>query len=217
MKVALTEGVLIRKLRAASKFRSLGVSVVSRLGVGLVLTLGMGSALAQAPAAPPPAPPAAEVKGSDSDIERIPNSEKVKNSAQALTTMRDSLRDVIPKLEEARATKDVVKLNCVNDKLTQIKGLLRISEQSDVTLQEAIAKKEDVAINHEYRKVSLAKDRVKQLRAEAEECIGQLAFRTDQNLNVDVDVPDDLPKGDPTVVLTPPTYDLRQPPASPTL
>jgi TolA-binding protein len=196
----------------------MGVNVVSQFRVGLVLTLGMGSvaAFAQAPAAPPAAPPAAEVKGSDSDIERIPNSEKVKNSAQSLTKMRDSLRDVIPKLEEARATKDVVKLNCVNDKLTQIKGLLRISEQSDVTLQEAIAKKEDIAINHEYRKVTLAGDRVKQLRAEAEECIGQLAFRTDQNTNVDVNVPDDLPKGDPTVVLTPP-YDLRQPPASPTL
>ena len=35
--------------------------------------------------------------------------------------MRNVLKEVQGKLEEARNTKDVVKLNCVNEKLTQIK------------------------------------------------------------------------------------------------
>ena len=48
--------------------------------------------------------------------------------------------DVLKSLEEARSEKDVLKLNCVNEKLTQIKGLLRVVQQSDVSLQEAVAK-----------------------------------------------------------------------------
>ena len=60
---------------------------------------------------------------------------------------------------------------------------MRISEQSDVALQEAVAKKETGGAEHEFTKVTIARSKVDQLRAEAEECIGQLAFRTDENLN----------------------------------
>jgi len=124
--------------------------------------------------------------------------------------------DVLGRLEEARATKDVVKLNCVNEKLTQVKGLLRISEQSDVALQEAVSKRDSTAAEHEYSKISIARNKVGQLRTEAEQCIGQLAFRTDENLTVEVEVPNGLPE-DPTnpPPLAPVTS--RLPPASPIL
>ena len=147
----------------------------------------------------------------------IPDPEKVKRSADAIVKMRQALKDVIAKLEEARNTKDVVKLNCVNEKLTQIKGLLRISELADVQLQEAVAKKESETATHEYTKVAIARTKVNQLRAEAEDCIGQLAFRTDENLSVEVEVPDDLPKDDPTTPTKLPPVDVRPAPASPTL
>lgn len=164
-------------------------------------------AIAQAPT-PPDAP----------DASKVPDPEKVRISAEAVTKMRGSLKEVLSKLEEARNTKDVVKLNCVNEKLTQIKGLLRISEQSDVQLQEAVARRETATAEHEFTKVSIAKGKVDQLRAEAEECIGQLAFRTDENLAVEVETPEYLPPGELTVV--PPSFpmiDSRPPPASPTM
>ena len=131
--------------------------------------------------------------------------------------MRLVLKEVLGKLEEARNSKDVVKLNCVNEKLTQIKGLLRISEQSDIALQEAAAKKEATATEHEYTKVSIAGVKVNQLRAEAEECIGQLAFRTDENATTEMEEPDDLPKGDPTLLVPVRGIGIRNPPASPML
>lgn len=166
-----------------------------------------GLAIAQAPT-PPDAP----------DASKVPDPEKVRISADSVTKMRASLKDVLGKLEEARNTKDVVKLNCVNEKLTQIKGLLRISETSDVTLQEAVAKHETATAEHEFTKVSIARSKVDQLRAEAEECIGQLAFRTDENLAVEVETPEYLPPGDLTTI--PPSFppiDSRPPPASPTM
>ena len=90
----------------------------------------------------------------------MPDSQKLERSTQALGGMRESLRQVFEKVEEARRTKDVVKLNCANEKLTQIKGLLRISEQADVALQEALTRRETSVSEHEFTKVMIARQKV---------------------------------------------------------
>ena len=153
----------------------------------------------------------------DIDASKVSDPEKLRTSTASLVSMRSALKDVLGKLEEARTTKDVVKLTCVNEKLTQIKGLLRISETADVNLQESVAKKETATAEHEFTKVSIAGNKVQQLRAEAEQCMGQLAFRVDENLNIEVETPEYLPKGDPTLLPLPMTLiDVRPVPASPT-
>jgi hypothetical protein len=174
-----------------------------------LLLLGVGLARAQGPSKAPA--PTLE-RAAD-----VPDREKVSRSSAAVGRMRSVLSEVLGRLEEARATKDVVKLNCVNEKLTQVKGLLRISEQSDVALQEAVSRKDTTAAEHEYSKVSIAKTKVEQLRTEAEQCIGQLAFRTDENLTVEVEVPSGLPTEDPTNPPQPQPPTNRPPPASPIL
>ena len=160
----------------------------------LAVVLASGLGVAQ-PSAPRPTPTALASLEKASDV---PDGVKLERSTKALATMREVLRDVLGKLEEARRAKDVVKLNCVNEKLTQLKGLLRISEQADVALQEAVSNRETTASEHEYTKVMIAQQKVTQLRHEADGCIGQLAFRTDENLSVEVKTPKDLPGGDPT-------------------
>ncbi|HUM10693.1 MAG TPA: hypothetical protein VLT82_07090 [Myxococcaceae bacterium] len=179
--------------------------------VAALLLLGGGTSRAQGPTKPTTPTPTLE-RAAD-----IPDPEKLTRSTSAVSRMRSVLSEVLGRLEEARATKDVVKLNCVNEKLTQVKGLLRISEQSDVALQEAVSKKDSVAAEHEYSKVSIARTKVDQLRNEAEQCIGQLAFRTDENLTVEVEVPSGLPTEDPTNPTPPPPPTNRPPPASPIL
>jgi len=187
----------------------------------LAAVMVAGAAVAQegtppaAPAPTTPAPAPALTPGLEKASD-VPDPEKMRRSTEGLTRMRNILKDVLGKLEEARRTKDVVKLNCVNEKLTQIKGLLRISEQSDISLQEAVAKREASSAEHEYTKVMIARQKVEQLRAEAEECVGQLAFRTDENLTVEVEVPDDLPKDDPTRPVEPPEIINRTPAGSET-
>ncbi|MCP3167529.1 hypothetical protein [Myxococcus qinghaiensis] len=181
--------------------------------VGMVAAIvATGVAVAQGPVPSPRAPPAAVALEKASEV---PDSQKLERSTQALSVMRDVLRQVIGKVEEARRTKDVVKLNCANEKLTQIKGLLRISEQADVSLQESLTRREVSTSEHEYTKVMIARQKVGQLRSEAEECIGQLAFRTDENLFVEVEEPENLPGGDPTRPPPPDDIFVRPPPASP--
>jgi hypothetical protein len=86
--------------------------------------------------------------------------------------MREHLKVVLGKLEEARNQKDVIRLNCVNEKLTHIKGFIRIAEQADVAMQEAHAKNDETEAIHEFTKVVIAGQRVAQKRAEAEACGG---------------------------------------------
>lgn len=161
-----------------------------------------GSARAQAPA-----------QGNKAEV--LSDQEKVSRANEYLKEMRQALKNVLAKLEEARSTKDVVKLNCVNEKLTNIKGLMRISEQSDITLQEAIGKREDAGAEHEFSKLTIARQKVQVLRTEAEQCVGLLAFETGPT-EVVVEEPRDLPQLDPTQTPAPAPVVSRAPSASPT-
>lgn len=167
-----------------------------------------GGAFAAPAAEAPPVPGAAKA-------EVVSDAEKMARSQDYLGQMRVALKGVLGKLEEARSSKDVVKLNCVNEKLTNMKGLLRISEQADISLQEAVAKREEQAAEHEFSKMTIARQKVDQLRAEAEQCVGMLAFETGPT-EVVVEEPQNLPQLDPTQSHPPPPVVTRPPPASPT-
>jgi hypothetical protein len=130
------------------------------------------------------------------DQEQIPDKEKLSRARSDVEHMQGLLKEVLQRLEEARREKDVVKLNCVNEKLTQMKGLVRVAEQSDIGLQESIAKGEEENAKHEYAKVDLANQRAVQLRSDAEQCIGQLAYVVDEKTLVTVEVPEGIPEPD---------------------
>ena len=160
---------------------------------------------AQAPKSPAPPPREA---GSG-----LTDAQKVQKADENIIRMKQVLKQVISRLEDARTERDIVKLNCVNEKLTQVKGLLRVSEQADIALQEAAARKDEGA-DAEYQKIAIARLKVEQLRAEVEECIGQLAFVVDEKTTVDVELPKDLPQQDLTERQPPPPPVTRPPPAS---
>ncbi len=153
-----------------------------------------------------------------SDFEKasgLSDSEKQEKASQYTSEMRGVLTQVLGLLKEAREDKDVIKVNCVNEKLTKIKGLIRIAEQADITLQEAIAKGERDASTHEYHKITISHQKVKILRTEAEQCIGELAFAVGKTtVEVEVDK-DTVPEDDPTDVALPDTPVFRPPAASP--
>jgi hypothetical protein len=152
--------------------------------------------------------------GSNEAPNTLSDEQRLRKANQFIGQMRQHMKEMGKLLEEARAEKDVVKLNCVNEKLTQAKGLLRVSEQSDIALQEAAAKRESEASEREYGKIAHAKAKIEQLRAEANECAGQLAYVVDQNTTVEVESPKDLPEQDVTNRPPPSPPVSRPPPAS---
>jgi len=163
------------------------------------------------PPEPPPASEETDVKSerpdavrSDSptsiagiDAASVPLEEKQSRVESMLAEQRKILARVSTLLKEARAAKDIVQLNCINEKLTQIKGLLKISENASVKMYEAISNNQADIINHEYTKISVAHQRCVTLGAEAEQCVGEIAVYTGQT-EVTVEIDENITEDDPT-------------------
>jgi hypothetical protein len=69
----------------------------------------------------------------------------------------------------ARKEKDVIKLNCVNDKLVQLKPQMNIADTAEAELDSA-KDSDRIAI---FDGISQAADNVRRLREEADQCIGE--------------------------------------------
>ena len=162
-----------------------------------ILLLGIAAlpaALAFAQGAPSASSPGSEgLRVESQRSEQVPDKEKLSRSADAVAGMQKVLGEVLKHVETARRERDIVKLNCINEKLTQVKALLKIAEQSYIGLQEAVARGAEDGAQHEFAKIGIAKQRVSELRAEAEQCIGQLAYVVDEKTVVTVETPEGLP------------------------
>jgi hypothetical protein len=144
---------------------------------------------------------------------------KLEQSAGAIARMKIALKRVLGRVAEARNAKDIVKLNCVNEKLTQLKVLLDVAEQADLALHDAVGKK-DPGADAELSKIGIARTKIDGLSGEADQCTGQLAYSIDDRTTVEVQQPDGLPEQDVTArpaqtpaFVAPPV--VRPPPASP--
>ena len=113
-----------------------------------------------------------------------------------LNAMKSTLQLALKRLERARSNKDIIQLNCVNDKLTSIKGFLRISEQARVSLAEAMGQRDFDLVEHEFQKISVAGARVENLRLQVEGCVGELSRYTgdpDTRIEVNPEIRSDEP------------------------
>jgi hypothetical protein len=116
------------------------------------------------------------------------SSEKLEAAADNIARMKAAQKQVLGRAEQARNERDVVKLNCVNEKLTQMKALIKVAEQSDLALHESLAAR-DSGGDAEFSKIAIARTKVDGLRAESEACIGQLAYLVDDKTTVEMDQP----------------------------
>lgn len=113
-------------------------------------------------------------------------------------------------LEEARKQRDVVKTLCLSDKLSQVNVAIRSGRERKGQLQSAAERNDAELSGHEFTIVTVLRQRVELLVAEANQCIGeQAAFvgdtRTTVQINPDI-APDEspYPNTDPTLIVGPP-------------
>ena len=127
--------------------------------------------------------------------------------------MQEVFRRVVQLQDVARKQKDVIKLNCVNDKLLQIKQLMNISDAAKTNLQEAITRGDEEGRYHEFGRITIADQQISVLGTEAENCIGEdLSFLGPTEITVELpEEPDD-----PTRPQEPEVPEVEPPPiASP--
>lgn len=135
-------------------------------------------------------------KGTEPE-KKLSDKEMLNKSQEYLKKMRNIYKEILNLLEEARKEKDIVKIKCINENLTAIKALLKIAEQADVSLQEAVIKKDEIVAQHEFEKVEIAYQKAKALNQEANACAGKISM-TPGETKVEVEEPKDITERDPT-------------------
>jgi hypothetical protein len=170
----------------------------AKLGIAslvLAVALGSGSLHAQAPppapmpsppatppgpSVPPPGPsaPADQVTPKGNQLlgpkaAALPPSEMLKAANQLLEELREMLKGVVTLQEMARKQKDVIKLNCINDKLIQLKQLMNLIESNVTFLHEAVAQEDEGLRQSLFSRLADFEIQIRLLVSEAETCIGE--------------------------------------------
>lgn len=107
---------------------------------------------------------------------------------RSVAKMKLSSQRVRGLLDESRRQKDIVKTTCLSDKLAQIEAALKSAQERTVSLKAAIARGEREQGNHEFTVLGVLRQRVEQLDAEANQCIGEeLGFPGETRVSYTVD------------------------------
>jgi hypothetical protein len=185
-----------------------------------------GTVFAQ-PATPPaqPAPPqqdpAAPVPGVqapgavDLRIQQRPTS-SLPEMATQVTEYKKRMEEVAKRIqvlvEEARKQKDIIRINCLTDKLVQVKANQNISDRSAQAMADSSARNDRDAAFHEYTRITIVNQNLQVLGGEAEACVGEdLSYVGATRVDVDTE---GVPTGDPTQPVGPGGPDIARPPSA---
>lgn len=143
------------------------------------------------------------------DSAKLSAKEKQKRAESMVSEIGDSQKRATELLGEARKAQDIFQLNCINERFHQIKGLGKVSGDSQKGMWEAMAEGKDDLATHFFTKIAVAHQKVLILRAEVEQCLGATAIYTGKTeVKVEVEGGDDGttdPTADPTTGGTPTT------------
>jgi hypothetical protein len=190
-----------------------GVNVLCRILVAAMLVAPVLSAAAeQAPAGKQAPALKLPSQGMTPDsAAQIPEARKLQIADQNLKAIRKAVDRVAARADEARTEKDVGKLNCLNAQLTQMKGLGKVASQANEAMVDALAKKDQATANTQFARIVIATDKVVKSGAEADVCLGQLAYLVDGQTQVEVEIPGGLPNQDVTNRAPPPAATITPP------
>lgn len=183
-----------------------------KLGWGIVaivaVTAAYGVASAEAGASGTSATAATNVRQS----QLTPQEQKVQADA-TLARIDAAGVAVRRQLEAARSSRDVVKTLCLNDKLNQIDVAVRSARDRRTSLEQAIARRDADLSGHEFTILGVLRQRVDQLTAEANQCIGEEAAFVGQS-RVTTQIDTNLPGEDPSTYPVAPTVLSSPPPCA---
>jgi len=194
------------------RFKGLGLHLAGGvLFFGLSFLLSMPEVVAQGeePAPGMVVPEDSEISGGN-----LSSREKRDFAHEAVQSLENTTNRVLRLIEEAQKKKDVVLLNCLNDKLGALRGLLKVAGDSKLNLAEAVARENLDLQEHNFRKLFIAKQQALTVTSEADACVGQVGIVTAGQTRVVVSV-DGGDSGEDTGQGASPGGSSRPPDASP--
>ncbi|MBL8602201.1 MAG: hypothetical protein JNK72_09800 [Myxococcales bacterium] len=112
----------------------------------------------------------------------LSGADQLRESTTVVETIGATRRRVSDMLDRARQERDIIKVNCLNDKLTQVDVTLRSARDHQELLQTAVSIANDGARNHEFTLINIYRSRVESLEGEARQCIGEEATAFDRTV-----------------------------------
>jgi hypothetical protein len=137
-----------------------------------LLVAPMASAQPAGGEAPVPAPAPAPVDPSAMQKSTISGDEMLSQGREYRRDINTITMQVQVQSEQAKADKDVIRLNCLLDKLTQVKVNGNIMDQALQSLQESVSRHDESAQLHEYTRITIINQKAQVLRTEADACVG---------------------------------------------
>lgn len=128
--------------------------------------------------------------------------DQLREATSIIGNISTSRRQVSDLLDRARQERDIIKIGCLNDRLTQVDVTLRSAREHQDLLQNSVSLNNDGQRNHEFQLISILRSRSEALRAEAQQCVGEEAGSFDRGTVVVVQVDPNIPESD-TTNLTP--------------
>jgi hypothetical protein len=200
---------------------------VHRLASASLLALTIAAAASAQPGPPPsdtaPAPPAASEEGSPplpqgtpaTTPEAPPKPEDLVAEGEGILRRGMAISKAVhTMLESARKDADIIRITCLDDKLTQINANLRNAETRIDALRKAVDADRRI---HEYTVLSVIGNKLEVLDQEAHQCVGEAMYETGETTvvtEIDTDMlPFEETPSTPPVVL-PPSLPALPPPAS---
>ena len=138
----------------------------------LARLLLLGSALAAAPFA------MAEEESGDSEESaedlygrNLSPKQKQAYAAETVVELKDGTQKVLKHIDNAQRDTEPLRLNCLNTKLSDVRGLLKVAEDASFGLDEAIVRENVDLQEHNFRKVKLSREQGRVVVAEADGCV----------------------------------------------
>lgn len=181
--------------------------------IWLSLLIGPVALAQPGPGAQRPAPgnlPPAAVDTSVPQRSSLSGQDMIKQGREYRANMDKVVAELQAMVEQARKQKDIIRLNCVMDKLAQVKVSMNIGDEAMQKLQESVSRNDDGASLHEYTRMTIVNQKVQVLQNEGQTCVGA-ELNYIGATRVEVEAPN-LPEGVTDPSLDPPP--IERPPAA---
>ena len=144
-------------------------SISAALALAFLLIGASVPSVVSAQAGSADGPTSSEISGHD-----LSSPQKNTLAEKTAAELDGRVKRVLKMIEDASKKKDVILLNCLNDKLLSLRGLHKVSVDAEHGLAEAIARENVDLEEHNFRKVFIARDQGQIVAAEADACVGQV-------------------------------------------
>lgn len=164
----------------------------------LTLTLALSFVSAQNSEAPSTL--ASDIANLQSEVDTLTGPEKIERATEIVNGMKSTLTGTNEVLERVRTEEqDILKLNCLNEKVAAIKGFVKVGEKSHEELKSAVSAGDKEAEKHHYTLVAIGGEKVGELGEQALVCAGEV-LRFSEDTVVDRTIDPNIAEVDPIII-----------------